>query len=64
VLNGQWQRWPIALDELAGVNLMSVRRMSVGIGDRNSAQVDGAGLVLFDDFRITQGLPADPNAVE
>jgi regulation of enolase protein 1 (concanavalin A-like superfamily) len=64
VLSGQWRQWPIALDEFTGVNLTSVRKMSVGIGDRENPQVDGGGQMLFDDFRITQGVPVDPNAVE
>jgi hypothetical protein len=64
VLNGAWQQWPVDLDELAGVNLLSVRKMSVGIGDRENPQVDGGGQMLFDDFRLTQGVPVDPNAIE
>jgi hypothetical protein len=64
VLSGDWQQWPVDLDEFAGVNLLSVKKMSVGIGDRANPQADGAGAMLFDDFRITQGVPVDPNAVE
>ncbi len=64
VLNGEWQQWAVDLDEFVGVNLLSVKKMSVGIGDRENPQVDGAGQMLFDDFRITQGVPADPNVVE
>jgi hypothetical protein len=64
VLNGDWQSWAVDLDEFTGVNLLSVKKMSVGIGDRTSPQADGAGQMLFDDFRITQGAAADPNVVE
>jgi hypothetical protein len=64
VLNAAWQQWAVDLDELAGVNLLSVKKMSVGIGDRENPQVDGGGQMLFDDFRITQGVPVDPNAIE
>ena len=66
VLNEEWRPWAISISEFGadGVNLQAIRTMSVGVGDPTNPQPDGAGLMLFDDFRIMQGVPAEPNAVE
>jgi hypothetical protein len=65
VLQSAWQRWTIDLASLksAGVNLKSVKKMYVGVGDRNNPQPDGAGRLYIDDIRISKGVPVEPNAV-
>jgi len=53
---GVWQQWTIPLSQFtsAGVNLGSIKRMMVGVGDRNSPKVGGAGKVYIDDIRLTR----------
>ncbi len=65
VTSAAWQRWAIDLASLksAGVNLQAVKKMSVGVGDRNNPQPDGAGRLYIDDIRISKGVPVEPNAV-
>ncbi len=59
LLTTQWTPWSIPLSSLssAGVNLKSVKRMYLGVGDRNNPQRDGAGIVYFDDIRLTGPAP-------
>ncbi len=65
VLQAEWQRWTIDTAQLksAGVNLKAVKKMSIGVGDRSKAQLDGAGRIYIDDIRLTRGVPVEPNAV-
>ena len=64
VLTNEWQRWTIDLDTVAGVNLRSIKKMYIGVGDRDAPQPAGAGRMYIDDIRITQGVPVEPNEVE
>jgi hypothetical protein len=66
VLQPDWQPWPVDLAELSadGVNLRAVKKMYIGVGDRDNPQPDGAGLLFIDDIRITQGVPVEPNEVQ
>jgi len=51
-----WTEWKIPLAELAaaGVNTSAIRKMYVGVGNRNAPAPDGAGMVLIDDVWITK----------
>jgi len=53
----EWQQWQIPLSEFAGVNMASVERMYIGIGDRDNPQAGGSGLLFIDDIGV--GHPAD-----
>jgi len=59
VLATEWQRWHIPLADLraAGVDVASVRKMTIGIGDRDDPQPGGAGLIYIDDIWITKQMP-------
>jgi hypothetical protein len=59
VLTGPWTQWKIALSDLAdqGVNLGAVKKMYLGVGNRQAPAVDGAGVVYFDDIRVTRPAP-------
>jgi len=50
VLRGDWYQWNIPLSAFgdAGVNLSSVKKMTIGVGDR-AAPLHGAGLLFIDD---------------
>ena len=52
VLTSDWQRWSIDLDEIAGVNLRAVKKMFIGVGDRDNPLPAGAGRLYIDDIRI------------
>jgi len=49
-----WTEWKIPLSDLAGVNLAKVKRLYIGVGDKNR---DGAGLIYVDDIRVTRQEP-------
>ena len=60
VLADQYQQWAIPLSEFtsAGVNMASVRKMMIGVGDRDNPQPDGIGKLYIDDIRF--GRPVEP----
>jgi hypothetical protein len=49
-----WQQWNIDLEEFgnAGVNLAKVRKMYIGVGDRDNPQCGGTGRLYIDDIRL------------
>ena len=53
-----WQQWdiPLSVFSEAGVNLRSVRKMTIGVGDR-TAPLHGAGLLFVDDIWLFTPLP-------
>lgn len=61
VLTGPWTLWKIALSDFAdaGVNLGAVKKMYLGVGNRNVPAPDGAGVVYFDDIRVTRPKPEE-----
>jgi len=46
----RWQSWLISYDDLSGINLNGVRTMYIGVGDRNSPNAGGTGIVFVDDI--------------
>jgi len=50
----EWTPWSIPLSEFtsAGVSLSKVKKMTIGVGNRNSPAQDGAGLIYIDDIRV------------
>ena len=65
VLSGDWQQWNIPLSVFSdvGVNLRSVKKMTIGVGDR-TAPLHGAGLLFVDDIWLFTPLPPLPDANE
>jgi len=49
-----WQEWNIDLKEFgnADINLSSIKKMYIGVGDELAPQPGGAGTLYFDDFRL------------
>jgi len=47
-----WEQWPIALTDVAGVDLTAIKMMSIGVGDPASNQPGGTGLVRIDDIEL------------
>ena len=56
IATSDWQEWRIPLSQFtsAGVKVGSIKKMIVGIGDRSSPKVGGAGKVYIDDIRLTR----------
>jgi len=59
VLATKWQNWHIPLADLQaqGVDATAVRKMIIGIGDRDNPQPGGTGLIYIDDIWITKRMP-------
>ena len=53
-VSDNWQEWNIDLEEFsnAGINLMNIRKMYIGVGDKFAQQPGGNGILYFDDFRL------------
>jgi len=47
-----WQEWNIDLQQLSSVDLASVKKIYLGVGNRNSPQAGGSGKLYFDDIRV------------
>jgi len=49
-----WQQWQIPFSEFtsSGVNLATVKKMSIGTGDRDNPTPGGAGLLFIDDIGV------------
>ena len=49
-----WQEWNIGLQDFddAGVDLESIAKMYIGLGDRDDPEPGGSGLLYFDDIRL------------
>ncbi|MBM4024603.1 MAG: DUF1349 domain-containing protein [Planctomycetes bacterium] len=48
-----WTEWKIPLSSLAGVNLVRVKKLSLGVGNRQAPVAGGAGRIYIDDIRVT-----------
>jgi hypothetical protein len=49
-----WTRWEIPLSDFsaAGVNLAAVKKIAIGLGDRDSAKAGGVGVLYLDDIYV------------
>jgi len=56
IATGNWEQCSIPLSQFtsAGVNVGSIKKMIVGVGNRNSPKAGGAGKVYIDDIRLTR----------
>jgi len=64
VLAIQWQKWQIPLADLraVGVDVASVRKMVIGVGDSSATlgtgrTAGGTGKIYIDDIRLTRRMP-------
>jgi len=53
VTSTMWIEWNIPLSNFTGVNPAKVKKMYIGLGDRNNPTQGGAGLIYIDDIRVT-----------
>jgi hypothetical protein len=52
-----WQKWMIPFSDLAGVNLTTVKKLTIGVGDRNKAAPGGKGVIYIDDIGVGHPAP-------
>jgi hypothetical protein len=54
IATGQWEEWTIPLSEFtsAGVNLANIKKVMLGVGNRNSPSLGGTGRLYIDDIRL------------
>ena len=59
LLTTEWQNWHISLANMqaAGVDLTSVLKIYIGVGDRDNPQPGGSGKVYIDDIWIANRMP-------
>jgi len=50
----QWTQWKIPLSSFAGVNLAKVKKVYIGVGDRNTPAAGGTGRIFVDDIEVTK----------
>ena len=55
-----WTQWNIPLSDFsdAGVDVTAVKKMLMGLGDRNAPAPGGTGLIFIDDIWVTRSEPA------
>jgi hypothetical protein len=44
-----WQKWMIPLSSFQGVNPAAVKKLTIGVGDRNNPTAGGTGVIYIDD---------------
>jgi regulation of enolase protein 1 (concanavalin A-like superfamily) len=47
-----WTEWNIPLSNFTGVNLLAIKTLSIGVGDRFNPQKGGSGDLYIDDIRL------------
>ena len=59
VLAAEWQKWHIDLGEVkaAGVNVSTLRKMYIGVGNRDNQLPGGNGKIYIDDIQLTKRTP-------
>jgi hypothetical protein len=50
----KWTAWRVPLSDFAGVNLAKVKKLVLGVGDRQNPTKGGAGRIYVDDICLTQ----------
>jgi hypothetical protein len=50
----RWKQWKIPLSDFAGVNLAKVKKLYLGVGDRQNPAQGGAGRVYLDDLCLAK----------
>jgi hypothetical protein len=52
VREAKWHQWDIKLTDFTNVDLINVKKVYIGFGNRNHPTSGGSGLVYFDDIRL------------
>jgi regulation of enolase protein 1 (concanavalin A-like superfamily) len=54
VLSNQWLEWKIPLTRFSTINLKTVKKMYIGVGNRDTPAAGGAGSLFIDDIRLVK----------
>jgi regulation of enolase protein 1 (concanavalin A-like superfamily) len=54
-----WQKWMIPLSEFTGVNMTGIKKMTIGVGDRNKPTAGGKGVIYLDDIGFGHPLSSE-----
>ena len=59
LLTTEWQKWHVSLEDMqaVGVDLTTVLKIYIGVGNRDNPQPGGAGKIYIDDIWITRRMP-------
>jgi hypothetical protein len=59
VLVTEWQRWLVPFADFPGlgVDMASVKKLILGIGNRDNPQLGGYGIIYIDDITLANGMP-------
>jgi len=52
VTSNTWLEWKIPLSSFSKVTATKIKKMYIGVGDRNSPKAGGAGSLYIDDIRV------------
>jgi hypothetical protein len=50
----EWTEWKIPLSDFSGISLNKVKKLTIGVGDRNNAKATGGGRLYIDDIRVVK----------
>ncbi len=56
----EWTEWKIPVSQIPNANLTRVKKMYLGVGDRDNPTLDGSGLLFIDDIRVIGPADATP----
>jgi hypothetical protein len=62
LLSDDWQEWRVSFDEFGDVDLSHVKRLMLGIGDRDDPQPGGHSVVYIDDIGLSALVQATSGA--
>jgi hypothetical protein len=57
-----WQEWQILLSEFSALDLSSIKKLTIGVGDQDDAQAGGMGTLYIDNLRV--GTPIQAGSLE
>jgi len=52
VLSSEFTEWTVSLQDFGGVDLTSVKKLALRVGDKAATQAGGQGMAYFDDVRL------------
>ena len=52
-----WTEVQMPLSSFTGVSMTKVKKMIIGVGDRNNPAADGTGMLFIDDIRVVKPAP-------
>jgi len=50
-----WQLWSVAFERFGGLDLSSVKKLTIGVGDRNGSPSGASGILYIDDVGLCGG---------